>query len=277
MCDRNTSTLDTTCARLDACISRWNLRIEYRLAGGYPGDVYACTDRAGSELVLKLSPPTAAPGLEAAALRLWDGNRSVTLVDSYPPAGPLLLERITPGSPLPPGDDDTAGSIAAGVLGALHATRLPADHPFPMQARAFDSRMERTMAEAESGTTGLGLLDRCRAVATRLWSSTDRTVLLHGDFIDKNILLGPDGYVTIDPMPCVGDPCSDVGFFAAYHPPARHIATRARRIARLLGYDPSRAERWAAVWAVGEACETWRADSDELQTWISGPEAQHLL
>lgn len=103
---------------------------------------------------------------------------------------------------------------------------------------------------------------------------------LPGDFFDKNVLLGATGYVAIDPMPCIGDPCSDVGFFASYHPPARSIATRARAIASLLGYDTERAERaerWAAVWAVGEACETWREDSEELQSWMSGPEAERLL
>lgn len=41
-----------------------------------------------------------------------------------------------------------------------------------------------------------------------------------------------------------------------------------RGAARLIGHDPDRAERWAFVFAAGEACETWRQDSDELQEWV---------
>ena len=41
--------------------------------------------------------------------------------------------------------------------------------------------------------------------------------------------------------------------------------------------DPSRAAQWAAVWMVGEACETWREDSDDVQAWVRGDECQALL
>jgi streptomycin 6-kinase len=102
-------------------------------------------------------------------------------------------------------------------------------------------------------------------------------VLLHGDFLDKNLLLGPAGYIAIDPMPRVGDPCAEVGFFAACHPPGGHIAARAHALAGRLGLDETRSARWAAVWAVGEACETWREDSDEVMAWVRSEEAARLL
>ena len=41
--------------------------------------------------------------------------------------------------------------------------------------------------------------------------------------------------------------------------------------------DEARAMRWAAVWAVGEACETWRSDSDELQALVASAEFQRLM
>jgi streptomycin 6-kinase len=112
------------------------------------------------------------------------------------------------------------------------------------------------------------LLDRSRVSARHLWTTADEVVLLHGDFLDKNLLLGPNGYVAIDPMPSVGDPCSDIGFFAAGRQPAGEISIRARALAERLGRDPDRAEQWALIWAIGEACETWREDSDELQAWV---------
>ena len=131
--------------------------------------------------------------------------------------------------------------------------------------------------EAEPGAAGVPLVGAAAKMAAGLMASTDRAVLLHGDFLDKNILLGPDGYVAIDPMPRLGDPCADVGMFASFRQPASVILTTARTMAELLGYDTRRCEQWAAVWSVGEACETWREDSDELQAWIQGAEVAALL
>jgi len=124
---------------------------------------------------------------------------------------------------------------------------------------------------------GVGLLGQSRVAALRLCSTARQTVLLHGDFLDKNLLFDSTHLVAIDPMPRVGDPCADIGDFAASHPPARHIRSTARALAGQLGCDPLRAERWAAIWAVGEACETWRSDSDELQEWVSSQEVERLL
>ncbi|HSS10917.1 MAG TPA: hypothetical protein VLL25_13595 [Acidimicrobiales bacterium] len=65
---------------------------------------------------------------------------------------------------------------------------------------------------------------------------------------------------------------------AAYHPPATGIIQRARGVADRIGLDTDRAHRWAAVCAVGEACETWRQDSDDLQKLVtSDDEFRHLL
>jgi streptomycin 6-kinase len=262
---------------LDRCAVQWRLQLGEQLSGGYFAQVYACVDTNGRALILKLSPPAASPALEAAALSLWGGTAAVRLRDWDPATGALLLDRLVPGAPLPPGDNDQAAQIAALVLQTLHAVTVPETHPFPALPQAFDSWLARTRLEAEPSTVGVHLLPKCRDAAARLWTTTAQTVLLHGDFIDKNLLLCPTGYVAIDPMPRIGDPCSDVGYFASYHPPARSIASTARSIASILGYDPGRAERWAAVWTVGEACETWRDDSDELQAWMNGAEAQRLL
>jgi len=269
--------LETIPNLLEYCAGRWGLRIGEPLPGGYFGRVFSCMDEHGQELILKLSPPNAAPALEAAALRLWNGAGAVALRDWDSSTGALLLDRVFPGTPLPAGDDEQAARVAAHVLQILHAARVPNDHPFPTFPQAFASDLERVQLEADPSTVGVRLLQQCRDAAARLWSTTPQVVLLHGDFFDKNILLATTGYIAIDPMPRIGDPCSDVGSFASYHPPARSIASRARLIASLLGYDPARAERWAAVSAVGEACETWREDSDVLQAWMSGPEAKRLL
>jgi streptomycin 6-kinase len=102
-------------------------------------------------------------------------------------------------------------------------------------------------------------------------------VLLHGDVMDKNLLQDHDRVLAIDPMPHVGDPHSDIGFWAATRWPAQDLHTRAARLARLLTCDPDRASRWAAIYSVGAACETWRPDTRELREWVCSAGAAELL
>ena len=111
----------------------------------------------------------------------------------------------------------------------------------------------------------------------RLCATADRAVLLHGDFLDKNLLWDGRGYVAIDPMPRIGDPCSDVGFFASGHPPATMILERATAIAARMNLDPHRALQWAAIWAVLEATSAWRPDQAELEASLSSDAFERLL
>jgi streptomycin 6-kinase len=269
--------LRTVPARIDRCATRWRLTVGERLGHGKTSRVFSCTDEHGRDLVLKLAPAEMRPELEAAALTVWDGRGAVRLVDFAPEAGALLLERLVPGTPLPPGDDVGAIERVAHPLMALNAARVPDGHPFPTQLEFLDVWLAWVRKSAEDGTAGLRLLDRAQQTARALCADTTSVVLLHGDLIDKNLLLDAAVYVAVDPIPRVGDACSDAGFYAAYHPPARHIGERARALAARCGLDPERAARWAAVWAVGEATETWRADSDELQAWVQSREATDLL
>jgi streptomycin 6-kinase len=121
----------------------------------------------------------------------------------------------------------------------------------------------------------LPLFEDC---ALSLDASATRTTLAHGDFVAKNLLLGSSlQYVAVDPLPFIGDPCSDPGQFSAYHSPVGTVIPRARAIAEAPGNDPDRAAQWAAVWMVFQACETWRDDSDDVQAWVVGDECRRLL
>lgn len=112
-----------------------------------------------------------------------------------------------------------------------------------------------------------------RAAAMNLCATTERTVLLHGDFVDKNLLRSGAGYVAIDPIPRIGDPCSE----PACHPPATTILQRAGAVAGHMGLDRQRALRWAAVWAVLQTCQAWRDDQSDLKACLSSDQFEHLL
>lgn len=262
--------------RLSACERRWRIEVRHRLAGGHRSEVFACTTEGGRrEAVLKF--PAGGAEAEVAALRAWRGSgAAVRLLEADVELGALLLERLRPAAPLNGVEESAALDVAAGLLRRLHAAD-PGDFGFPALEHAYATYEQETLASAERSAAGVALLPTARSAAARLCATADRSVLLHGDFLDKNLLADCASYVAIDPVPSVGDPCADAGFFAACRQPATAIWERAAALAERLGEDPARAVRWAAVWAVHQACETWRADSGQVQALMASAEVGDLL
>ena len=75
----------------------------------------------------------------------------------------------------------------------------------------------------------------------------------------------------------IGDPCADIGFFAAGTGAVDTILVRARTMAIHCQQDPQRAERWAVVWTVMDTASAWRDDQPALDLFLAGPDAQRLL
>ena len=275
---------------LQRAVAAWKLRLGERLNGGHSGAwLYDCIDHAGATLVLKLFPPddvggrlapAAKAGWEAAALHVWQG-RGAALAKAFDPVtGALLLERIVPGSHLPQSDPEAGARVAAEALAALHGAGVDAAWTFPNLADRFDGLIgfgTPVSERYEPDAIGWQYLDAARAAGVGLCAAGGPRALLHGDFLNKNLLRGPAGYVAVDPLPMLGDPCCDVGFFAASYRPAMHVERVACLTAEQLGYDAERAARWTAVWAVNEARETWRDDYDALAAWVASRECAELL
>jgi hypothetical protein len=270
--------LSVDTGQLDACLRYWGLRDPQPLPGGCRAEVFACGD-----VVLKLAVTGAEIEAEAAALQAWrDTGAAVTLLDVNLGLRALLLERVRPGT-LMAGND---GAIAADLLSRLHAVR-PGPFSFPSlaeaypqwerQARADGAYERRSRGEPDRAAAAVALLGPARMTAAELSSTADRTVLLHGDFIGKNLLRTAHGYVAVDPLPRLGDPCADIGSFAADRPPAVSILDNAADIAGRMSLDPWRARRWAAVLAVLQTAQAWRADQAALDALMSTGELRAAL
>jgi streptomycin 6-kinase len=274
-------------SRLSACKRMWHLEGGSRLDGGFRSDVFGCTTAAGTEVVVKLTITQEQARAEAAALAMWEHTgATVRLIDTDFEHSALILERVRPATPLPGGDDPVAIEVAADLLTRLHRAGA-ATFPFPAleetydhledQARENAAYEQRTRNAPARGEAGLQRLGAARAAALRLCATAGRTVVLHGDFLDKNLLRNGARYVAIDPIPRIGEPCADVGFFAAGHRPATGILPRAGAIAGRMGLDRYRAQRWAAVWTVLQTCHAWREDQSDLETCLTSSEFEQLL
>jgi len=222
-------------------VSTWGLQLGARLGGGHSGAwLYDCVDDTGASLVLKLAPPddvggrlvpAAKAALEAAALRTWQGRGAPAVRAFDVESGALLLERVVPGTHLPQNDPEAGARVAAEVLAALHRAEVDPTRVFPRLADWFDGLIGfgTPMHERdEPDAIGWRYLDLARAAGVALCTADGPQVLLHGDFVNKNLLRGPAGYVAVDPLPMLGDPCCDVGFFAASYRPATHVVAVAK-------------------------------------------------
>ena len=120
--------------RLVTCERRWDLAGLSRLHGGHRSDVFGC-QTGGVEVVLKLTVTPQECAAEAAALAAWaDTGAAVRLLDVDLQASALLLERLRPGTHLPPGEESTAVSTVAALLPRLHAARTSSAFPSLLEA-----------------------------------------------------------------------------------------------------------------------------------------------
>ena len=274
-------------ARFNACKRSWHLQGGCRIGGGFRSDVFGCTTADGTEVVVKLMVTQEEARAEAAALAMWHyTGAAVGLIDADFEHGALILERIRPATHLPSGDDRVAIEVAADLLTRLHLARADtfpfrtleeAYIHFEEQARCDADYEQRVRGDSARGEAGLQRLGAARVAAMRLCATARRTVLLHGDFLDKNLVWNGAGYVTIDPVPSRGDPCADIGFFAAGHPPATAILQRADAIAQRMDLNRHRAQQWAAIWTVLQTSQVWREDQAGLETCLSSTEFEELL
>jgi streptomycin 6-kinase len=110
-------------------------------------------------------------------------------------------------------------------------------------------------------------------------TTTTAPALLHGDFITKNLVrdeAAPVGWLSLDPLPMIGDRAREVGAFAAYQP-AELIMSVAEALAVETGVHPRRARVWAAIWAVHQSGQGWRDDQEALDRLVASRMINRLL
>jgi streptomycin 6-kinase len=209
-------------------------------------------------VVLKLSSSEAGSArAEAAALRIWGGVGAPALLYEADDGRVILLQAITPGTAVEPHDDSADAGRAAGLLRMLH--RDGGSPAIPDATEELRWRFARAHRKLDGPSYARDLvshrdIDEAHRAAVALHVARPGTVLCHGDFINKNLLLDEHGdWWAIDPRPCLGDPCLDAAFWALAHRPGIAVEQRCRLIAEAAGLSAERTWQWAQAFAISES------------------------
>ena len=229
--------------RLEAVARGAATRFGVPLGEAYAMSNFSFVAPAGDEAVVKVRWEEDDESKEEAdALRLWNGNGAVRLLDEDPADRALLLERAMPGTDISLLAEDEALEIALDVARRLW---VPAGVPF----RWIGDQVPRWLDHAEHAG---GPDHELVPLARELYGSLDvgREVLVHGDFHHHNILSSARGYVAIDPKPMLGEPEFDVPPFL-WNPLGSELRldVAERRIAAFeaAGLDGGRIRKWAVI------------------------------
>jgi streptomycin 6-kinase len=259
--ERGAEWLSQLPALLQECAQRWSLTIGAPFSLSY--NYVAPAERAdGSAVVLKLGYPGRELLNEIDALRLYNGDGIVQLLDCNRDKGVLLLERLQPGEMLSTlADDEAATTIGAEVMRKLWRP-APIDHAFPTVAdwaKGLEHHRERFAGGV--GPLPKRLFEEAEALFQELLAANESPMLLHGDLHHFNILRAQrQPWLAIDPKGLVGDPAYEVGAFL-YNPDLSNrsnlnqlLQRRVAQLAEQLNFDWARVRGWGVAQAVLSAC-----------------------
>lgn len=191
--------------RLSACVSRWGLNLEAPYEQSYVSIVFPAMLQDGLHAVLKIQYPHLESEHEAEALRLWNGDGAVRLLDHAPEHHALLLEKCEPGDHLSAIHADEALEVFAQLLPRLW---LNSGQPF----RALYDEATGWLKDLPLNWERMGrpfeaaLLEAALEALEQLRSTQGQQVLLHQDLHGDNVLRAQRmPWLVIDPKPLVGE------------------------------------------------------------------------
>ncbi|MFD5948421.1 aminoglycoside phosphotransferase family protein [Streptomyces collinus] len=226
-------------------IDHWDLRPDGPPMHGVCALVLPVVRADGTPAVLKLQILDEESEGEPVALRAWNGDGAVRLLDHDEPTGTMLLERLDETrmlSHVP--DAHQAVLTIAGLL--AHLTSFPAPPGMRRLGDIAGGMLDRTpwalarITDPESRR----LVADC-AAALREVADEPGDRLLHWDLHDENVLASDRApWLAIDPKPLAGDPGFDLwpALDNRYDPD--DILWRFDAMTDILALDRPRAHAW---------------------------------
>ncbi|MGW3283866.1 aminoglycoside phosphotransferase family protein [Streptomyces sp. NPDC001002] len=226
-------------------LDRWGLRLDGPAMHGVSALVLPVVRADGVPAVLKLQLLDEESVGEPVALRVWDGDGAVRLLDHDEPTGTMLLERLDPARMLSYVPDSREAVLVIADLLA-HLTAGPAPAGLRRLGDIAEAMLERTPRTLERipDPADRRLVADC-AAAVREVADTPGDRLLHWDLHFENVL-GADRapWLAIDPKPLAGDPGFDLLPAIDNRFDPAEVRWRFDAMTDVLGLDRERARAW---------------------------------
>ncbi|EST27888.1 hydroxyurea phosphotransferase [Streptomyces roseochromogenus subsp. oscitans DS 12.976] len=226
-------------------LERWRLRLDGPSMNGVSALVLPVVRSDGGRAVLKLQLPDEESEGEPVALRVWDGDGAVRLLDHDPETGAMLLERLDESRMLSAeADGRTAVLVIARLLARL--TSFPAPPGMRRLGDIAEAMLQRTPWALERiPDPGVRRLVADCAAAVREVVAEPGDRLLHWDLHDENVLAAERAdWLAIDPKPLAGDPGFELWPALDNRFEAAEVRWRFDALTDVLGLDRERARAW---------------------------------
>jgi streptomycin 6-kinase len=206
-------------------VALWQLTDLQRIAETPTSTVWKVTGPDGQPAALKLLRPGEVEEERGVGyLQALDGQGAVRVLARD---GAVILMEWCGGPSLGDlvraGQDEAATEVLCDTIRALHTAAAPPGDLQPLGARFLPLTASRSTGDLAAAA------DLARA----LLASTPRAVALHGDLHQDNILLGPRGWLAIDPKGVHGDPAYEPANAFRNPDGAGDLPFRPKRIAHL--------------------------------------------
>ncbi|BCK73877.1 hydroxyurea phosphotransferase [Streptomyces libani subsp. rufus] len=246
-------------------LDRWGLKLTGPSLYGMAALVLPVERSDGTPAALKMQLLDEESAGEPVALRVWDGDGVVRLLEHDAATNTLLLERLDEKRHLSTLDDSReAIRILAELLARLCAVPAPAGlrQLGDVAQQMLDTVPEAVRAVADPAEREL-LKSCAAAVREVVGEAGDR--LLHWDLHYDNILAANrEPWLAIDPKPLAGDPGFELMPALADDFAPSEVRYRFDLMTEVLGLDRQR----AVAWTLGRALQNllWNIeDGDELE------------
>jgi streptomycin 6-kinase len=263
--------IDTFPLLLESCQQQWTLTLQQPFPHLSYNYVQPVTTADGKQRILKLFVDKQEFQHEIEALKLFNGNGIVPLIDYDIDKGALLLEHLSPGHTLSTiRDDGEATIIAATVMKQLRYP-LPTQHTFTsVEVLAYEYNKLRNHFGGSTGPLPSPLVEKAELLFPELVQSTEQQFLLHGDLHHDNILSTQDGWLAIDPKGLIGEvEYETIPFLCNYlvhHPsPLTILEHRVNQFVDILHLNRERLLCWglchsiiSAWWFLEENSDGWK-------------------
>lgn len=259
-------------------LEKWKLKPDGAFGNLSFNFVLPVIQEDGQPAVLKFGVHPIGRAREIEALRFYDGNGAVRVLDASVNEGVVLLARAVPGQELKElwltGREDEANEIACNVIRALISSSAPFNKKkfksISEWGKGFDAILNAAPDEVKPHSN---LLNQAREQFGTLVSTQVSEVILHADLHHSNILSsGNNSWCAIDPKGMLGDPAFEVGAFIRNPMPellekkdlSKLLTNRIHKLSANLEMDHVRVWGWsfaqaalAAVWAYEDKSSDW--------------------